>query len=100
MSAYNIKLIEIGTQGVKASSSLIIPNLTSCYNEIKRSPKKQIPQCTLKYFPITNVHYIEYARQKFDDFFHFNIKNKDYWRKLMNYKYIIRIFKNKNFEIV
>ena len=112
-TTYNIKLIEIGTQGVKANSSLIIPNLTSCYNNIKRNPKKEIPQCTLKYYPITNVHCIEYARQKFDDFFHYNIKdtleyiksksyfdnyNKENWRKLIIFKYIIQIFKNKNFD--
>lgn len=87
--------------------------MTSCYNDIKRSPKKQIPQCTLKYYPITNVHCIEYAKQKFDDFFYYNIKdtieyiklksyqdnyNKEYWRKLINYKFIIKIFKNKNFD--
>ena len=112
-TTYNIKLIEMGTQGVKANSSLIIPHLTSCYNDIKRNPKKEIPQCTLKYYPITNVHCIEYSRQKFDDFFQFNIKDtleyiklktfsynytKENWRKLIIFNYIIKILKNKNFD--
>ncbi len=113
-TAYKLKLIEIGTQGVKASSSLILPNLTNCYNDIKRNPKKEIPQCTLKYYPITNIHCIEYAKQKFEDFFHYNIKDtleyiklkssssdcysQEYWRKLIYYKYMIKILANKNFN--
>lgn len=113
-SAYNIKLIEAGTQGVNASSSLIIPNMTGCYNDIKRSAKKEIPQCTLKYYPLTNVHCIEYAKQKFNDFFNLNIKDalkivesqvisfdedtKENLNKLENIKNIFSIFKSKNFE--
>ena len=113
-TAYNIKLIEIGTQGVNASSSLIIPNMTSCYNDLKQSPKKEIPQCTLKFYPLTNIHCIEYAKQKFNDFFIYNIKdalecvkskviplsevNKEYLNKLENIQNIFKIFKNKNFE--
>ena len=112
-TAYNIKLIEIGTQGVNASSSLIIPQMTSCYNDIKLNSKKEIPQCTLKYYPLTNIHCIEYAKQKFDDFFHYNIKdvleyhklnfnfideNREIMYKLKNIRNIIEIFKNKNFD--
>ena len=112
-TTYNIKLIEMGTQGVKANSSLIIPHLTSCYNDIKRNPKKEIPQCTLKYYPTTNIHCIEYSRQKFDDFFQFNIKDtleyiklksfsdnytRENWRKLIIFNSIIKILKNKNFD--
>ena len=113
-TAYNIKLIEAGTQGVNASSTLIIPNMTKCYNDMERNIKKEIPQCTLKYYPLTNVHCIEYARQKFNDFFNFNIKDvleyiklkkitieddaKENLYKLENIKNIFKIFKCKNFE--
>ena len=68
-------MVEAGTQGVNANSSLFIPNMTGCYNDIKRSVKKENPQCTLKYYPLTNVHCIEYAKQKFNDFFNLNIKD-------------------------
>lgn len=113
-TAYDIKLIEAGTQGVYASSSIIIPNMTSCYNDIEQTPKKEIPQCTLKFFPLTNVHCIEYAKQKFIDFFNYNIKDaikciksktisfeektKNNLEKLENIKNIFKIFKHKNFE--
>ena len=113
-TAYNIKLIEIGTQGVNASSSIIVPHITSCYNDLKISNKKEIPQCTLKYYPLTIVHCIEYAKQKFDDFFHYNIKDalqfsklnfdllneesKENFQKLMNIKYILKILINRSFE--
>lgn len=113
-TSYNIKLIEAGTQGVNASSSLIIPNLTCCYNDIKRNPKKEIPQCTLKYYPLTAIHCIEFAKQKFNDFFYFNIKDAmkivenhnisfdeetiENLNKLENINKILIIFKNKNFE--
>lgn len=113
-TAYNIKLIEIGTQGVNASSSIIVPLMTSCYNDLKISTKKQIPQCTLKYYPLTNVHCIEYAKQKFDDFFQYNIKDtlqysklkfdplneeiKENFQKVMTIKYILKILKNKSFK--
>ena len=113
-TAYNIKLIEIDAQGVNASSSLIMPQMTSCYNDIKLNSKKEIPQCTLKYYPLTNIHCIEYAKQKFDDFFHYNIKDvlkyhklnlniiedesKEIMYKLKYIRNIIEIFKNKNFD--
>ena len=90
-TAYNIKLIEAGTQGVNASSSLIIPNITSCYNDIQQSPQKKIPQCTLKFYPLTNIHCIEYARQKFDDFFKCNIKDALECVKLKSMKRVKKI---------
>lgn len=109
-SSYNIKLIEAGKQGVNASSSLIISNLTGCYNDIKRNPKKEIHQCTQKYY----IHRIEFAKQKFNDFFYFNIKDAmkivenhnvsfdkeatENLNKSENTNNILSIFKNKNFE--
>ena len=102
-TTYNIKLIEMGAQGVTANFSLAIPHLTSCYNDIKRNAKKEIPQCTLKYYPMTNIHCLEYSRQKFDDFFQLNIKEtieyiklksfsnnytRENWRKLIIFNYM------------
>lgn len=49
--------------------------MTSCYNDIKQIPKKEIPQCILKFYPLTYEHCIEYAKQKFNDFFIYNIKD-------------------------
>ena len=29
--------------------------MNNCYNDIKRSPKKEIPLCTQQFYPLTNI---------------------------------------------
>ena len=46
--------------------------MNNSYNNIKRSPKKEIRQCTLQFYPLTNIHCIEFSKLKFHDFFIYN----------------------------
>lgn len=64
-----------------------------CYNDIKQTPKREIPQCTLKFYPLTNIHCIEYAKQKFKDFFIYNIKDALEWLLL---KTVLQVKSIKN----
>lgn len=50
MSFYEKPLIDSGTLGTKGHIQTIIPHITACYNEIKKSdenPTDSIPMCTL-----------------------------------------------------
>ena len=67
---FNLNLIDSGTEGIKASSQLIIPNISKSYNETHSGDlKKEIPMCTLRQFPSTIEHCIEWGKDKFDEYF-------------------------------
>ena len=69
-------LIDSGTEGTKASSQLIIPFKTKSYREInKEKVVNNIPMCTLRLFPSRIEHCIEWAKDKFNEFFIEDIKN-------------------------
>ena len=89
---YRKKLIECGTEGVKASSHIFIPYKTGCYNDIPNSnEQKEIPMCTLKLFPSNIEHCIEWAKNIFYECFVNDIndtllfiKNIDFFENLSN----------------
>ena len=69
-------LIDSGTEGTKASSQLIIPYKTKNYREThKEKAVNNIPMCTLRLFPSKIEHCIEWAKDKFNEFFVDDIKN-------------------------
>ena len=59
-------LFESGTLGVKGNVQVIIPNKTATYSEIKDPPEKNIPMCTIRNFPNTIDHCVEWALSIFD----------------------------------
>ncbi|CAD8122682.1 unnamed protein product [Paramecium sonneborni] len=66
----NVSLIESGTLGPKGHVQSIIPNLTESYAS-KQDPEQNndIPYCTLRMFPESNIHCLEWARDKFEQYF-------------------------------
>ena len=74
---FNKILIDSGTEGTKANSQLIIPNISKCYNEthIADEKNKNIPMCTLRQFPSSIEHCIEWGKDKFIEYFNINIEN-------------------------
>ena len=92
-------LLESGTMGTKGHVQVIVPHLTECYSSqvgvvtvcdgcghcvvcmcIRRCvpsaplpqqdpPERDIPYCTLKSFPATIEHTIQWARDKFESIF-------------------------------
>ena len=70
---YNKIFLESGTSGTSASSMVIYPNKTTCYDDLKKVITKEIPMCTLKNFPSQIEHCIEYSKVYFMEFFDKNI---------------------------
>lgn len=72
---YNKPLLESGTLGTKANTQVVIPNLTESYSSSQDPPEKSIPVCTLKNFPNSIEHTIQWAREQLDEFFVKPIEN-------------------------
>ncbi|MCP3683743.1 MAG: hypothetical protein GY861_13750, partial [bacterium] len=66
---YNKNLIDSGTLGTKAHIQLIVPKITSCYNDTEDPPEESIPMCTLHNFPAMIEHCIEWGRDNFTGYF-------------------------------
>lgn len=68
---YKKPLLESGTEGTKFNHQVVIPGETVSYDE--GEPEAQvgeaIPMCTLRNFPSTIIHCIEWARGLFEDIF-------------------------------
>jgi molybdopterin/thiamine biosynthesis adenylyltransferase len=68
---YHKPLLESGTEGTKFNHQVVIPGVTVSYDE--GEPEAQegeaIPMCTLRNFPSTIIHCIEWARGAFEDLF-------------------------------
>ncbi|EFA81095.1 hypothetical protein PPL_05931 [Heterostelium album PN500] len=84
-------LLESGTLGTKGHTQVIIPDLTESYSSTKDPNEKQTPFCTLKSFPSTIDHCIQWSRDKFEKLFCINpseldkfINESDYITKLLN----------------
>ena len=68
-------LLESGTLGPKGHVQVIIPDLTENYGaQSDPHDDGEIPYCTLKMFPESNDHCIEWGRDKFEKLFSSNIK--------------------------
>jgi len=68
---YGKPLLESGTEGTKANSSVHIPGKTLSYSDIPVHEGGKIPACTLRNFPYLIVHCIEWAKPRFVDLFEF-----------------------------
>ena len=62
-------LLESGTLGTKGNTQVIIPNLTESYGSSQDPPEKSIPVCTIKNFPNSIEHTIQWAREEFEGLF-------------------------------
>eukprot|EP01156_Anaeramoeba_ignava_P020865 Anaeramoba_ignava/c17390_g1_i2.p1 GENE.c17390_g1_i2~~c17390_g1_i2.p1 ORF type:complete len:669 (+),score=235.77 c17390_g1_i2:1398-3404(+) len=66
-------LLESGTLGTKGHVEVIIPFITETYGSHRDPPEKSVPFCTLKSFPTSVEHTIEWARDKFETLFSMKI---------------------------
>jgi ubiquitin-activating enzyme E1 len=63
-------LLECGTLGTIGSVQVVYPNVTESYSSFEDADQKDaIPVCTLKLFPSTFEHVVEYARSSFESYF-------------------------------
>ena len=68
-------MINCGTEGEKASSQLIIPNITSGLEYEEENNQGMAKSCTIKQFPSLIEHCIEWGREKFTEYFIKNIND-------------------------
>ncbi|KRZ62727.1 Ubiquitin-like modifier-activating enzyme 1 [Trichinella nativa] len=66
---YRLPLLDSGTQGPKGSTQVVYPFLTESYSSSHDPPEKSIPICTLRNFPNTIEHTIQWARDLFEGAF-------------------------------
>ena len=68
---YHKPLLESGTEGTKFNHMVVLPGQTVSYDEGEAdAPEGEaIPMCTLRNFPSTIIHCIEWARGQFEDLF-------------------------------
>ena len=79
---YEKPLIDSGTLGTKAHIQTIIPHITSCYNDSKKTDENtldSIPMCTLHNFPVLIEHCIEWGKELFNTYFTNNIIQLKNW---------------------
>nr|XP_048279406.1 ubiquitin-like modifier-activating enzyme 7 isoform X3 [Myodes glareolus] len=65
-------LLEAGTQGTRGSASVFVPHVTETYNgpaSAAASETASYPLCTLRYFPSTTEHILQWARDEFEGLF-------------------------------
>jgi ubiquitin-activating enzyme E1 len=62
-------LVESGTLGTEGNVQVVVPYLTESYSSSQDPPEKSIPMCTLKLFPNSIEHTIEWARDMFQGLF-------------------------------
>ena len=68
-------MINCGTEGEKASSQLIIPNITSGLIYEEKNNQEIAKSCTIKQFPSLIEHCIEWGKEKFTEYFIKNIND-------------------------
>ena len=106
-----IKFLECGTFGEKASSQLVVPFLTQDYqnfgnfnsennnNEKNEKELEKIAMCTLKQFPYKLEHCIELGRDNLAEYFVEDIKNlKMFLKNKDNYIKSINLTSKENID--
>ena len=68
-TSYGKILIDSGTLGTKAHVQMIVPHVTSCYNDSQDPPEEGVPMCTMHNFPAMIEHCIEWGRDHFNEYF-------------------------------
>jgi ubiquitin-activating enzyme E1 len=67
-------MLESGTEGLACNATTIIPKKTEGYKSPAREGESEIPQCTLKHYPSSIDHTIQYAMSEFKSLFEDNAK--------------------------
>ncbi|XP_028679921.2 ubiquitin-like modifier-activating enzyme 1 isoform X2 [Erpetoichthys calabaricus] len=68
-------LLESGTLGTKGHTQVILPFLTRSYGQVQDSQENAFPLCTLKNFPFSIEHTLQWARDIFEQLFKTSAEN-------------------------
>lgn len=66
---YTKPLLESGTLGTKGNTQVVVPFLTESYGSSQDPPEKSIPYCTLRNFPNSIEHTLQWAKEEFAGLF-------------------------------
>lgn len=66
---YQKPLLESGTLGTKGNTQVVVPHLTESYGSSRDPPEKESPSCTIKNFPNMIQHTIQWAKERFEEYF-------------------------------
>ncbi|XP_074054073.1 ubiquitin-like modifier-activating enzyme 7 isoform X2 [Macrotis lagotis] len=67
---YQKPMLESGTQGTRGSAAIFVPSLTQPYSMPPEDDIKTVyPLCTLRHFPSTIEHTLQWARNEFEGLF-------------------------------
>ncbi|RXM94282.1 Ubiquitin-like modifier-activating enzyme 1 [Acipenser ruthenus] len=66
---YQKPLLDSGTQGTKGHTQVIVPFLTESYGQDQGGTQNAFPMCTLKNFPHSILHTLQWARDEFEGLF-------------------------------
>lgn len=89
-------LLESGTLGAKGHVQVIVPHLTESYSSQQDPPDKDVPYCTLKSFPATIEHTIQWARDKFESMFSQNpAMYCKFWETHGNPQHVLQLLKEQ-----
>ncbi|XP_068951795.1 ubiquitin-like modifier-activating enzyme 7 isoform X2 [Petaurus breviceps papuanus] len=66
---YMKPMLESGTQGTQGSAAIFVPSLTQPYNTLSEDAETVHPVCTLRHFPSTIEHTLQWARNEFEGLF-------------------------------
>ena len=78
---YDKPLFDSGTLGTKGSTQVVIPRLSQPYGAERDPPEKSFAVCTLKTFPNSIQHTIQWAKDKFVEYF---TKMPEAWNLYLN----------------
>lgn len=68
-------LLDSGTAGTKGHAQVFVPFLTESYGHSPDLEKREHPLCTLRYFPSTIHHTLQWARDRFEYLFKTTAEN-------------------------
>jgi len=69
--SYGKVMVNSGMEGLCSNFGSYVPNVTNTYsNSNEDESKDNVPACTLKSFPTTSMHVIQWAKNKFCEWFY------------------------------
>ncbi|KAI8450963.1 hypothetical protein BY996DRAFT_4586669 [Phakopsora pachyrhizi] len=87
---YEKPLLESGTLGTKANVQVVLPHLTESYSSSQDPPEKEAPMCTVKSFPNIIEHTIQWAKERFSDYFTKPVETVNQFLNLPNFVETLR----------
>nr|XP_056713428.1 ubiquitin-like modifier-activating enzyme 7 [Euleptes europaea] len=66
---YRKPLLDSGTLGTRGHVQALVPFLTEAYGHAEDQDEEEYPLCTLRHFPTTIQHTLQWARDQFDGLF-------------------------------